>query len=180
MVLETKRLILRNWKMEDAESMFLYAKDKEVGPICGWPPHESIETSKMVLASFIEKPNCFAICKKEDIDNPIGCIELMNFTTKVRNNNEAELGYWLGRPFWGLGYMPEAASRLIEYGFNELGLNLIWCSYFSGNNKSKRVQEKLGFKYHHTGPEKMVESLNEIRCEEINYLTKEEFLKKNN
>ncbi len=65
MVLETKRLILRNRTMEDVTSMFEYTKDRDVWTICGWPPHEFIETSKMILASFIERPNCFTIFKKK-------------------------------------------------------------------------------------------------------------------
>ena len=48
-MLETKRLILRRWEESDAESLYEYAKDPDVGPIAGWPPHQSIEESKEII-----------------------------------------------------------------------------------------------------------------------------------
>ena len=58
-------------------------------------------------------------------------------------DDECELGYWLGEPFWGRGYMPEAAYALMKRGFETLEMTTIWCGYYDGNKKSKRVQEKL-------------------------------------
>ncbi|MCM1227237.1 MAG: GNAT family N-acetyltransferase [Clostridium sp.] len=66
----------------------------------------------------------------------------------TQKDDECELGYWLGEPFRGKGYMPEAASVLLKRGFDELGMTTIWCGYYERNQKSKRVQEKLGFEYH--------------------------------
>ena len=58
-----------------------------------------------------------------------------------------ELGYWLGKPFWGQGIMPEAAREIIRHGFEDIGMTKIWVGYYEGNTKSKRVQEKVGFRY---------------------------------
>lgn len=57
-------------------------------------------------------------------------------------NNEGEIGYWIGVPFWGRRLIPEACKALIHHGLENLGLERIWSGYFEGNEKSKRVQEK--------------------------------------
>ncbi len=56
----------------------------------------------------------------------------------------AELGYWLGVPYWNRGYMTEAAQALVSYGFTELGLNKITASHFARNPASGRVMQKIG------------------------------------
>ena len=65
-MLETQRLILRKWTEEDAESLFEYAKDPEVGPITGWPPHKNVEESKNVIRNVLNGAECYAICRKEN------------------------------------------------------------------------------------------------------------------
>lgn len=174
MEIKTNRLILRKWVIEDSESMYLYAKDPDIGPISGWPIHKNIEESKKVIESFIKEcPYCFAICLKDDINNPIGCIELKKVPCDLTEKlDESELGYWLGKPFWGNGYMVEAAISLINYGFNELKLNTIWVGHYEGNHKSKRVIEKLGFLYHHTTNDLEVPLLNETRIGHAYIMTK--------
>ena len=88
-------------------------------------------------------------------------------------DDECELGYWLGKPFWGKGYMPEAAGAILCHAFEDLGMTCVWCGYYDGNQKSKRVQEKLGFVYHHTCPDVPVPLLNEVRVGHTNVMTKE-------
>ena len=80
-------------------------------------------------------------------------------------------------PFWGRGYIPEAAAELIRRGFEDLGMTTVWCRYFDGNQKSKRVQEKLGFVFHHTDSEVPVPLLDEVRTDHTNILTKERWEK---
>ena len=137
--------------MDDAENLFLYAKNPNVGPIAGWSPHKDIESSRYVIDNVFNGTECYAICEKEN-NVAIGAVELKlnGHTDMTERDDECELGYWLGEPFWGRGYMPEAARTLIKRGFEELGMTTIWCGYYEGNEKSKRVQEKLGFVYHHT------------------------------
>lgn len=173
-MLETERLILRKWKEEDVESLFEYAKDPEIGPAAGWPPHKSVEESRAVIKNVFDGAECYAICEKEK-NIAIGAVELKlnGYTNKTKRDDECELGYWLGQPFWGRGYMPEASRELLRHGFEDLGMTTIWCAYYDGNLKSKRVQEKLGFVYHHTCNEVPVPLLHEVRVEHTNVMTKE-------
>ena len=173
-MLRTNRLCLRKWKESDAESLFEYAKDPDVGPIAGWPPHRSAEESLDVIRNVFQGAECYAICEKGN-DKAIGAIELKlnGHTDMTERDDECELGYWLGKPFWGRGYMPEAAREMIRHGFEDLGMRTIWCGYYDGNEKSKRVQEKVGFLYHHTCKDVPVPLLQEVRVGHTNVLTKE-------
>ena len=177
-MLETKRLILRKWTEADAADLFEYAKDPDVGPIAGWPPHKSVAESRDVIKNVFNGAECYAVCEKGS-NTAIGAIELiLNGHTDVTNrDDECELGYWLGKPFWGRGYIPEAAAELIRRGFEDLGMTTVWCRYFDGNQKSKRVQEKLGFVFHHTDSEVPVPLLDEVRTDHTNILTKERWEK---
>ncbi len=173
MELQTERLILRPWEETDAESLYRYAKDPAVGPIAGWPPHQSVEESRRVIRSVLSGSECYAVCLKAD-RAPIGCVELMlcGRTDMTDRADECELGYWLGKPYWGRGVMPEAAGELIRHGFEELGMRAIWCGYYEGNEKSKRVQEKLGFEAHHVCDEVLVPLMGEVRRGYTNLLTR--------
>ena len=82
-----------------------------------------------------------------------------------------ELGYWIGVPYWGQGLIPEASRALLRRGFEELGLEEIWCGHFDGNEKSRRVQEKCGFVYQYTRENVPCSMLNETRTEHISVLT---------
>lgn len=177
MMLETERLILRPWKESDADCLFLYAQDPDVGPAAGWQPHKNEAESLEIIRKVLCGKECYAICEKGS-DCPIGAIELRlnGYTDMTDRSDECELGYWLGKPFWGKGYMPEAAAELMRHGFEDLNMTTIWCGYYDGNEKSKRVQEKLGFRYHHTCNEVPVPRMNEIRIGHTNYMTKEQWL----
>lgn len=174
MILETDRLVLRRWAEADAESLYEYAKDPDVGPIAGWPPHKNVEESLDVIKNVFTGAECYAICEKGN-NKAIGAIELKlnGHTDMTESDDECELGYWLGKPFWGRGYVPEAAKEILRHGFEDIGMNTIWCGYYDGNVKSKRVQEKVGFLYHHTCKEVPVPLMNEIRVGHTNYMTKE-------
>lgn len=177
-IMETERLLLRKWTLADAESLFEYAKDPDVGPIAGWPPHKDIEESKEVIKNVFNGAECYAICEK-GTDIAIGAVELKlnGHTDMTKRDDECELGYWIGKPFWGRGYMPEAARKLMQRGFEDLGMSASWCGYYDGNQKSKRVQEKLGFLPHHTCYEAEVVLLHEVRTEHVNIMTRERWEK---
>ena len=177
-MLETERLILRKWTDADAESLFHYAKDPAVGPAAGWQPHQSVEESRNVIRNLLNGAECYAICEKGS-DEAIGSIELRlnGHTDMTDRDDECELGYWLGKPFWGRGYMPEAAKEILRHGFEDLGMNVIWCGYYDGNQKSKRIQEKLGFTYHHTCQKVPVPQMHEVRVGHTNQMTKEQWEK---
>ena len=173
MILETERLILRPWEETDAEECYKYAKDPRVGPIAGWPVHTSEEDSRQVIQNVLMVPETYAIVLKET-GLPIGSIGL-HHSDLAEKEDEAELGYWLGVDYWGQGIVPEAARELLRHAFSDLSLVRIWCGYFDGNEKSKRVQEKLGFKYQWTSGDVPVSLLGETRKEHVSLLTKVEW-----
>lgn len=181
MILQTDRLVLRPWRESDAESLFEYAKDPDVGPIAGWPPHKNVGESLDIIKNVLSGPECYAICERGS-NKPIGTVELkLNGKTDMTDrDDECEMGYWLGKPFWGRGYMPEAARELVRRAFEELGMTTVWCGYYDGNHKSKRVQEKVGFIYHHTCADVPVPLMNEVRVGHTNYITKERWLEMTN
>lgn len=176
--IHTARLVLRHWRETDAESLYEYAKDPDVGPVAGWQPHKSVIESRNIIQNVLNGAECYAICEKEN-DIAIGCIELRlnGHTDMTDQDDECELGYWLGKPFWGRGYMPEAAKSILYHAFDALKMTTVWCGYYDGNAKSKRVQEKLGFVYHHTCDDVPVPLMNEIRVGHTNVMTKENWLK---
>ena len=174
MFLETKRLILRPWDVRDAEDLFLYAADPAVGPIAGWPPHQSVEESRRVIETILTPPDNFAVCRKED-GRPIGAVGLRRagVTDLTDRPDECELGYWLGKPFWGRELIPEAAEEVLRHAFQDLGMTKVWCGYYEGNLRSKRVQEKLGFRYQWTTEGLDVPQLGEKRTGHVSVLTRE-------
>lgn len=151
MILETKRLILRPWDEADAENLYEIAKDPAVGPSAGWPVHKDEEDSRNIIRLVLTAENCFAIVLKET-GKPIGAIELMGSERSNLDTSEfeGEVGYWLGKAYWGKGFMPEALKKIIKYAFEDKDLTDIWAGYFDGNMKSKRVLEKCGFEYQYT------------------------------
>ena len=171
MILETERLILRPWCEDDAEDLYKYASDPEVGPPAGWPPHTSVENSREIIRNVLSAPETYAVCLKED-GKAIGSI-VLHRNDLAEDEDEYELGYWIGKTFWGQGLIPEAARKVLRYAFEELGMNRIWCGYYDGNLKSRRVQDKLGFVYHHTTEGIEVSLLGEIRRGHAMLMTKE-------
>lgn len=176
MQLTTERLILRPWLETDAESLYQYAKDPSVGPIAGWPPHTSVANSREIIRDVLSAEETYAVCLKKD-DKPVGSIGLMmgNTSNLELPDTEGEIGYWIGVPFWGQGLIPEAVREILHHGFEDLKLEKIWCGYFDGNEKSKRVQEKCGFVYHHTNQDIYWKLMDDIRTEHISCLSRKEW-----
>lgn len=150
MIFETKRLLLRPWEENDAPELYRYASSPEVGPIAGWPVHTSVENSRQIIRDILSSEGTYAVVLKET-GKPVGSVGIM-FHTKVATPHEPEIGYWIGVPYWGQGLIPEAVEELLRRCFEDLSCTGIWCGYFDGNVKSRRVQEKCGFAYHHTTP----------------------------
>ena len=174
MTLKTARLILRPWCEADAESLYQYAKDERVGPAAGWPPHTSVEESREIIRTVLSEEETYAVCLKED-NKAIGSIGLMigkNSNLDIPQN-EGEIGYWIGVPFWGQGLIPEAVREMIRHGFDDLHLARLWCGYFEGNEKSKRVQEKCGFVYHHTNEGVYWKPMDKTLTEHVTCLEKQ-------
>lgn len=177
MILKTNRLILRPWEESDAENLYRYASDSEVGPAAGWPAHTSIENSLDIIRNVLSAPETYAVVDK-DTGRAIGSIGLMvgKASSIGIPDTEGEIGYWIGVPYWGQGLIPEAVQEILRHAFEELNLKKVWCGYFDGNTKSKRVQEKCGFQYQYTKENVPCSMLNEVRTEHITCLKKEDWI----
>ncbi len=176
MILETNRLILRPWTEDDAEDLYRYASSPEIGPIAGWAVHTSVENSREIIRDVLSAPETYAVVLKETM-RPVGSIGLMigGASNIGIPNTEGEIGYWIGVPYWGQGLIPEAVRELTRYGFENLKLEKMWCGYFDGNIKSKRVQEKCGFQYHHSTENVPCAIPDVLRTEHVTCLTREEW-----
>lgn len=175
-MIETERLILRAWREEDAASLFKYAQDPDVGPVAGWPLHTSVENSLEIIRTVFAAPETYAVVLRET-GEPVGCCGIMfanSLHTAEMKQKEAEVGYWIGKPYWGQGLIPEAVQALLSRCFYDLGLDAVWCGYYDGNLKSRRVCEKSGFKYHHTNAD-IISPLGDRRTEHFYIMRKEDF-----
>jgi len=149
-VLETKRLLLRPLELSDADLMLPLVNDYDVAANTLNIPFPYPDD---MAAEFIARAQSywqdgsaytFAIVRKDDTTF-MGCIGL-----HPNSHRAAEMGYWLGKLFWGQGYATEAASRLLHYAFEELDLNRVFASHFASNLASGRVMQKAGMTYEGT------------------------------
>ena len=173
--LETKRLILRPWRMDDAEDLYAYASSTKVGPMAGWKPHDNIEESKQILEMFVNDGDTWAIEWKEN-HKVIGSIGLHQ--SKMADiEYDRELGYVLSEDYWGQGIIPEAAERIKQFAFENLKISRLLVEHFDFNNQSKRVIEKLGFPYlkHVCNRAKRYDGV--VLDEEVYLMTRDDFLK---
>lgn len=143
-ILETVRLILRPWEEDDAPALYRLASDPAVGPAAGWPPHESEEQSREIIRTVFSAPGIYAVVPRGQTA-PIGCCGLVPASDMCREG-EAEIGYWLGRDYWGRGIISEAVEAIVRHAFDDLGKNTLIIGFFDGNDKSRRVAEKCGFR----------------------------------
>ena len=175
-VMETERLILRPWHDDDAAALYRYASDPRIGPVAGWAPHTSEAISLEIIRTVFSLPETYAVVLRQS-GEPVGSIGLM-FADGVHSacieGGEAEIGYWIGVPYWGRGLIPEAVERLLQRGFEELGLSAVWCGHYDGNAQSRRVMEKCGFRFHHTETGKL-SPLGDLRTEHFLRLTADEW-----
>ena len=175
-VLMTQRLILRRWNQKDAEDLYRYACDPDVGPIAGWPPHKNPDESRAVIRDVLNGREADAICLKED-GRAIGAIELKlnGHTDLTDRDDECEMGYWLGKPFWGRGIVPEAVTEMLRRAFEDIGMQKVWVGYYEGNSKSKRVQEKCRFRFQRKSEGVDVPLMQEKRTGYVSSLTKDQW-----
>ena len=148
--IETERLLLRAFRESDLEDFYEYASVEGVGEMAGWPHHKDREESKRILDSFIKNDKTFAICFKESgkVIGSLGVEEygLEDKLSEFDNYYGREIGYVLSKDYWARGIMTEAVKAVIDYLFNTLNLDFLTCGYYDFNARSKRVQEKCGFK----------------------------------
>ncbi|MDR1778685.1 MAG: isochorismatase family protein [Clostridiales Family XIII bacterium] len=176
--METPRLLLRPWRAADAEACFKYAGNPVIGSSCGWPVHKDVADSQEVIRTALSAPETYAVVLKET-GEPVGSIGLLTgeaVHTAARVDGEGEIGFWVGEPYWGQGLIPEAVQyAFLRHCFENVGLDALWCGYFEGNAKSQRVQEKCGFRYHHTEEDKLCVPIGELRTTHFTYLSREDW-----
>ena len=140
MNIRTQRLLLRPPALSDAARISLLAGDYDVASMTGTIPHPY---SEQMAAEWIgstlggEEGVVFAIIRSGTL---VGCSGYRAF-----GDDHAELGYWIGKPYWGCGYATEAATALIKHAFEVDGLAYLTAGHFADNPASARVIEKLGF-----------------------------------
>lgn len=144
--IETERLILRPITRSDAEDIYEYSQNKNVGVNAGWEPHRSIEdTREVIKLVFLDQEFVFGIVLKET-GKLFGSIGLVP-DPKRQNDKTRMIGYAIGENYWGNGFTTEAALALLRFGFEELNLDLISAYCYPYNEKSKSVLKKCGFHY---------------------------------
>ena len=145
-VLETNRLILRPWHESDAETLYKYASDPDVGPRAGWPPHKSVEESLEIIQTVLCGEGMWAVELKEtsEVIGSIGYLPASVSNLDIEED-QCEIGYWIAKPYWNQGLCTEALEAVIDYCFNEKGFSVLWSDYFPDNPASGRVMEKCGF-----------------------------------
>lgn len=147
--IHTERLLLRSWEIADAQDLYDYAKNPNVGPHGGWKPHETIEESAEIIRTlFMSKYYGWAVVLKET-GRVIGSIAFEEDPYR-KGTNCMELGYAMAEEHWGKGIMTEAAKAAIAYGFGEMNLPMIAIYRNPHNTRSGRVIEKCGFHYEGT------------------------------
>ncbi len=144
--LPTSRLVLRLPGIRDARQVFQLVQDPQVTKYMSFESPSKVEHTKAHLSQRRVR------CKKgeslelvivlQSTGKVIGSVGIMDISLK---DHKAEMGYWLGREYWGNGYMPEAVTALAGFGCKNLGIEKLTIRVFDGNIASQRVAEKCGF-----------------------------------
>ena len=146
--LPTARLLLRSFQPEDAPAVVRLAGAKEIAATTVHIPHPYGEKDARDFFVNAERDFragravTFAICVASTGEL---CGAAGLHITEA--NQHAELGYWIGVPFWGNGYATEAAGAAVAFGFETSNLNRIFAHHFAGNTASQRVLEKIGMRH---------------------------------
>lgn len=148
--IETERIILRPFKTTDAQAMFSnWASDDEVTKYVTWPTHTDVAVTQMIVDTWVSHNNeeniyQWALVLKENGDEPIGSISVVE-TNEILGN--VEIGYCIGRRWWGKGLVTEAFSALISFFFEEVGAEKVCARHDVDNPASGRVMQKCGLKF---------------------------------
>ncbi|KFI51809.1 GNAT family N-acetyltransferase [Bifidobacterium biavatii] len=202
-IIETARLLLRPWKIDDrveAATLFRYASNPQIGLLCGWPPHQDVKESMRVIRDVFSVQHNWAVTIRDaaaagiGVDEPVGCIELKPLR-HIGNNGDSdgsdsalderyiqyvsgdvlELGYWIGRPFWGKGYMPEALHAVLAYAFDTLHVDAVWGAHYADNTQSGHVMEKCGMQVAGESKHNHFPLINEYHDETLRIITADDW-----
>jgi len=156
-VLETERLRLRPFTLDDEAAVFALASDPEIARFVRFEAHTTPADTRAFLELAFERyqrgdPFAWAIVRRAD-DRLIGSC---GFVNQAPERHAAEIGYWLSKAYWGKGYAVEAARALVRFGFEQMGLERVEAKCFVQNRAGQRVIEKLGMKYEGTDRGEMI------------------------
>ena len=156
-VLETERLRLRPFTFDDEAAVFALVSDPEIARFVRFEAHRTPAETRAFL-ELVEQyyrrgePFAWAIVRRED-DRLIGSC---GFVSQAGERRSAEIGYWLGKPYWGKGYAAEAARALVRFGFEQMGLERVEAKCFLENRAGQCVIEKLGMRFEGTDRSEMI------------------------
>ena len=172
--LKGERIKLRAFREDDLDDFYDYAKTPGLGEAAGWFHHKSKEESKEILDTFIKDKNILAIEKDGRVIGSIGIHKYdEEFFDNLTDKKAAELGFVLSSDFHKQGIMTEALELLISYLFNEWDLDVLVGGFYRGNFISKKLHEKLNYKYYSSHLTKTNMGTVEVTHEYI--LSKEDF-----
>ena len=146
--LDTPRLTFRKMLKKDSEDMYEYASQRAVTEYLMWSPHDSEAYTRRYLTYLQSRYRTgefhdWALVYREN-GKMIGTCGFTRFNLEA---NSAEIGYVLNPAYWGMGLAPEAARRILQFGFLELRLHRIEAHYMIGNDRSRRVMDKIGMTF---------------------------------
>lgn len=174
--LRGERIKLRAFRKTDLDDFYNYAKTPGLGEAAGWFHHKSKEESEKILDIFIKDKNILAIEKDGRVIGSIGIHKYdEEFFEDLSNKKAAELGFVLSNDFHKQGIMTEALELLISYLFDQCGLDVLVGGFYRGNFISKKIHEKLNYKYYSSHLTKTNMGTMEVTHEYI--LSKENFEK---
>ena len=168
-VIETPRLLLRPFVVGDAQAMYEnWASDPEVTKYLTWPPHGSVEISRTILAQWVssyQKADFYqwAIVLKE-LGEPIGSISVVSHNDDLK---KAEIGYCIGKNWWRQGITTEALVAVMDFLFDEVGMNRLEARHDPRNPQSGNVMKKAGMVYE--GTSRQSDRNNQGLCDACHY-----------
>ncbi len=151
--IETDRLILRRYVIEDADAMYKnWASDSEVTKFLTWQPHSSVDVSRSIIENWLKeysdkKYYQWAIVLKDNGNEPIGDISVVHMKEDI---SMVHIGYCLGRAWWRRGIMSEALKAVMDFMFDTVEVNRVESRHDPMNPNSGKVMQKCGMKYEGT------------------------------
>lgn len=161
-ILESERLVLRDWKISDLDDFHVISSNKKVSDLAGFRLKTSKEESFNNLKKFIAASDnsnwkvklkeldqvVFWAIELKELNKAVGWFELCEASCKLEAESfkyAKEIGFVLSEEFWGKGLMPEAIKQALSYLFIEEEIDVVVCSHFKNNNQSEKVIKKCGF-----------------------------------
>lgn len=178
MIIETKRLILRKYKITDLNDYWQYVSAPNVGPCCGWEPYTDIEKAKERLIYEISNEGQYAI-ELKSTHKVIGSIEIMKPSDESDAlENAKEIGYISNPQYWGNGYMTEALHAIVKVCMEKYGTSEVISGYYTPNIGSGKVQQKAELKPYKRVKDMIVWYETNLPCDGIySKITREDYQK---